>query len=84
MESHQLSIASQSTLAGTMHSHKIEDQMALDREEKFLESRDDHSDIVGMTANEKAMTRRILLNLDFRYVETGNAAGSSDTDMWVN
>lgn len=53
----------------TMHSaysRETKDAMALDREEKFLETQDDHSDIVGVTANEKAMTRRILLNLDFR------------------
>lgn len=48
-------------------SHENKDAMALDREEKFLETQDDQSDIVGVTANEKAMTRRILLNLDFRY-----------------
>jgi hypothetical protein len=49
------------------HSREAKDDMALDREEKFLETQDDHSDIVGVTANENAMTRRILLNLDFRY-----------------
>jgi hypothetical protein len=49
------------------HSRETKEDMALDREEKFLETQDDHFDIVGVTANEKAMTRRILLNLDFRY-----------------
>ena len=51
----------------TAYSCETKDEMACDREEKFLETQDDRSDIVGVTANEKAMTRRILLNLDFRY-----------------
>jgi hypothetical protein len=42
--------------------------MASGRDEKFIETADGYLDQNGVvTANERAMTRRILLNLDFRY-----------------
>ncbi len=44
------------------------DEMANGRDEKFIETADDYSyNHGGLTVDEKAMTRRILLNLDFRY-----------------
>ena len=42
--------------------------MANGRDEAFIEKADGYSNNIGViTADERAMTRRILLNLDFRY-----------------
>lgn len=47
---------------------ETKDEMANGRDEKFIEAADGYSDNNGVaTADERAMTRRILLNLDFRY-----------------
>jgi hypothetical protein len=44
------------------------DEMANSRDETFIEKADSYSaDNGDVGADEKAMTRRILLNLDFRY-----------------
>lgn len=43
-------------------------EMANGRDEKFIETADGYSDQHGVvTADERAMTRRILLNLDLRF-----------------
>jgi hypothetical protein len=46
--------------------HDTKDEMHHDREEKFIDMKEDQSDIIVDSADQKAMTRRILLNLDFR------------------
>ncbi len=44
--------------------HDDKDEMAQSGEEKFIEV----AESASILASEKAMTRRIVLNLDFRYV----------------
>lgn len=48
--------------------YETKDGMALRGEENYIEKADGYSDTNSIaSANEKAMTRHILLNLDFRY-----------------
>jgi hypothetical protein len=52
----------------TASPYETKEEMANDRDETFIEKAESYSVNNGIvTADEKAMTRRILLNLDFRY-----------------
>ena len=52
----------------TVSPYDTKDEVANGPDEKFIENVDGYSDQHGaVTADERAMTRRILLNLDFRY-----------------
>jgi hypothetical protein len=52
----------------TASPHETKDEMANGRDETFIEKADGYSVNNGdVSADERAMTRRILLNLDFRY-----------------
>jgi hypothetical protein len=62
----------------TASPYDTKDEMANGRDEKFIETADGNSDQHGaVTADERAMTRRILLNLDFRYAILGGAVSTS-------